>query len=766
MRHAPYIFAALASLVLAGVTSQFLSFHRDAARESAFAQIKASESRVAETISEHLNSVYSQARTIARLPGVRSITASAGLDPNASATIQEIYNNLGTSTAVSELYIVPLALDPDATDPAVPKEPYTTFDKLIVGRNADTPDEQNGDTHPAKAEVEVEEVEIFEYRLMRSQLAWLRSNFPFESRIKGLSYPGISGTPVITCDNSRYSPLNPDDARRAGLVYSVPFYGTNGALRGCVSVVLLNDALVELVDTDHGRLRGETGFELSWDRDNQHVSSAEPSAWSSDFILEVPDGAGHWTYTASRSNAELAETGEMKTVHTLVTGAWIGVAVLVSVMFGAARYHSRRQDRLNAKAAELEQAVSDRTRELDRAKVAAEAAARSKSDFLANMSHEIRTPMTAILGYTDLLMDDQLSHVERENMVQTIRRNGQHLLALINDILDISKVDAGKMTVESLRIDPVVLLKDVHSLLLGRAHEKGLSFDLNITYPFPAAVITDPVRLKQILTNLCGNAIKFTRSGSVTLNARVDAAAQSLVIDVVDTGIGITPENLSSLFQAFAQADTSTTREFGGTGLGLAISRGLAQALGGDITVSSREGRGSTFTVCVATGPLDMSSAHQSSPAAAAPHALALPAQTNTPARLLAGMRILLAEDGPDNQRLITFHLTKAGANVEVVDNGQLAIDAIRRAIEQNSPFDVVLMDMQMPVLDGYTAAWNLRGMNITVPIIALTAHAMSSDRGKCLEAGCSDYTTKPIDKVRLIEICATWRNIQHRAAA
>ena len=399
-------------------------------------------------------------------------------------------------------------------------------------------------------------------------------------------------------------------------------------------------------------------------------------------------------------------------------------------------------------AAKLEAAMEH----LEDAKEAAEAATRSKSEFLANMSHEIRTPMTAILGFTETMLDPDQSESDKLNAVHTVRRNGEHLLQLINDILDISKIEAGKVEVEHIPCSPVQLVADVQSLMQVRADAKNLPFNIEYIGAVPETIQSDPTRLKQILVNLIGNAIKFTETGGVRLVTRFDddGAEPNMQFDIVDTGLGMTEEQVGKLFQAFTQADTSTTRKFGGTGLGLMISRRLAEMLGGTITVDSEPGEGSTFRITVTTGPLDGVKMLDD-------HATATIAQPETAAAPKADAdkldcRILLAEDGPDNQRLITHFLNKAGAEVTVKENGKLAADAALAARDEGSPFDVILMDMQMPVMDGYEATGLLRQKGYTAPIIALTAHAMASDRQKCIDAGCDDYASKPVNRKKLIE--------------
>ena len=411
--------------------------------------------------------------------------------------------------------------------------------------------------------------------------------------------------------------------------------------------------------------------------------------------------------------------------------------------------------------------ISDRKKteeELVTARVMADTANRSKSEFLANMSHEIRTPLTSILGYADLLSEAGLSAVETADSVAAIKSAGSHLMTIVSDVLDLSKIEAGRMTVECIEMSPSHIIDEVLSVLQPAAQAKGLELYARCVGPFPKRIASDPLRVRQIMMNLVGNAVKFTENGHVCVTVqnvpKSTDGIERLAFEVTDTGIGMTQEECKSLFEPFTQADPSTTRRFGGTGLGLAICRRMARILDGEIVATSEPGVGSTFRVTIATGSLQNVEMLDSLSTVEAKSGRK---ELHHRKKLLHG-RILLVEDNPVNRRLFHAVLCNAGADVDLAENGQVAVEkAVTAMVSHSSPnntlpgYDVILMDMQMPVLDGYSATKHLRAIRYQGSIVALTAHALTEDREKCLSIGCDDVITKPVERDLLIHTCHEW---------
>lgn len=383
--------------------------------------------------------------------------------------------------------------------------------------------------------------------------------------------------------------------------------------------------------------------------------------------------------------------------------------------------------------------------ELLHAKRMADAASETKSNFLANMSHEIRTPLGIILGFSELLNDSTASPAEKLDAISVIRRNGEQLSKIIDEILDLSKVEAGKMDFEKADVSVVELVNGVKAFMTLPAKEKGLSLNFGVDGNIPSRISTSATRVQQILINLIGNGIKFSPRGKIDVSISYHKNSKSLLrFSVKDSGPGLTQAQIENLFQPFTQVDTSMTRKHGGTGLGLALSRKLARALGGDISVSeSLPGEGCDFVFTLETGSLAGVAWVDSLEVAKPMPSMPLSKENNK----LQGIKILLVEDSIDNQVLVSRFLSMAGAKVELANNG---VEGVQKALSGHH--DIVLMDIQMPELDGYGAISQLRGKGFKTPIIALTAHGMVEDRIRCLEMGSNDHLTKPINRQSLIE--------------
>ena len=532
-----------------------------------------------------------------------------------------------------------------------------------------------------------------------------------------------------------------------GMVMTLPVHADPGPdagadqIEGWITVSVLLDEFLEAVwqpEWDGFLISLHTGSD-----EPRLIASTSPGSHATDPALVgarpdltrgIPMFGTTFTLRLTPASRHLVQADTTGT-HTAMLVGSLATALLTIVTWSV----TRTRQKAVAIARQMTESLrlsEQRQRELARR---AEQANHAKSEFLANMSHEIRTPMTAILGYADLIESGEVEDHAKSDSVKALRRAGKHLLTIINDVLDISKIESGHMEVFEEVCCVPLLIDDVLTGLRAQAEKKGLELRADVRGPVPASVRTDTHRVRQILINLVGNAVKFTQQGSVRV--AVSHHEGVLRVEVEDTGVGIHPDKLQAVFRPFEQADNSSSRRHEGTGLGLTISLRLAELLGGRLAARSTVGLGSAFVLDI-PAPAEPGSAAITSLA----HRTGPDDDAQTAPAPVRG-RVLLAEDGPDNQMLIGFILRHAGLEVDIVSNGREAVERLA----SDPTYDLLVTDMQMPEMDGYAAAAHLRAAGFNLPILALTAHAMAGDRDRCLAAGCDDYEPKPIDRASLI---------------
>lgn len=744
------------------------------ARSQFVKEQKLQDAADAERINDVFRRIHRGLRTLARLPGIRNVDRYAvNLSSDAKASAQEIYNNLAESVAISEVYIVPVTFNPDVIDPITGRleEPITTFDDLIVGRTAESETSGSTATHLHRHSAStVEELEIHEYRLMKHQIGVFKERHPTEQSVRYSNYPAIAGEEVITCDNTRFSPADPNDRHRMGLVYSVPFYDLQGQLKGIVSAVLLTEALRKLmpngrnavVNTTHNYTAGSIK-RGTWSEYHEYARAALPSPdliHSAVSKLEIADLAGHWQLWSGTPDSAFWNSLDVKAANEKAFGRYIAMIVATCLLMFLVRYAAVHQRSLKDRANELQRLVQKRTMALAKAKEDAEQASRAKSRFLANVSHEIRTPLGAIVGTTDVMVSEGIRQQQEEHLA-VIQGASRSLLNLVGQVLDMSVIESGKLTLRDEPADIYRLVQDVVQNFKVQAQEKRLNIITDISPEVPRSILIDPIRFSQILLNLVGNAVKFTARGAVRIciDATTDAHESDkykLTISVHDTGIGINSCSRSKIFEAFRQANEGISLEYGGTGLGLSISQNLVKVMGGSLEVDTQPGVGSCFYFSIEVKGTVGTQREACDTEVRENQSLA------TGRSSLRGLKILVAEDNPVLSRLTRKILENQGCSISVASTGTQAVElAVSRS------FDMILMDCRLPELDGNLATANIRAAerkNRTsrVPILAMTANAFDQDRRISAEAGMNDLISKPFTANQLIS--AVRKNIDERS--
>ncbi len=697
----------------------------------------------ARTIERALTEVYQGMRTLARLPSIRNIDPDASsLSFDARTSAQEIYNTLASNVAVSEVYVIPRDFDPDAVAPGTPSLPIVTFDERIVGRTAD--DVVAGPRDASlKSAGGITEIEIHEFRVMREQIARLIAAGFGRSDGLALDYPALISREVVTCDNTHYSPTRPDDRDRMGVVYSLPFYGDDGALKGIVSAVMLGSAVsnlmtgqeLALVNTSTGDVFGTLGRDIPARR-RQLVLAGLPDpdlAFSEIVRLNLHDldgrwhlwsGAATWPKAARSALSSARQNAWIK--HAGVTALFLILAAIVHAVINRQRLTAERNRKLEAE-------VLHRTRDLEAARKDAEAASRAKSAFLANISHEIRTPLNGIVGVVEMLQRTSVAPSLARQLLM-LRGLSATLLDLLTDVLDLSRIEAGKLTLVSANVSPVGLCREIVAMLAPAARAKGLALDAETDPELPDRIACDGARLRQVIVNLVANAIKFTDHGGITLRVRARSQPSPqppmLEIVVIDTGCGIPADETDAILEPFGRTRSAEHAAIPGTGLGLSIVRGIVEAMSGELSLQSTVGQGTRFTVLVPYEPVVTDAPRD-------------PAGVT----LVRGLKVLLVEDNAVNQAVGTFMLEELGCEVTLA---ACAKDAV--ALVDQAHFDLALMDCRLPDISGLEATRIIRAREAEagrrrLAIIAMTASALTEDRARCIAAGMDGFIAKPYTK-------------------
>lgn len=721
---------------------------------------------------EHINdafkNIYKSLRTISALPSVRKIDRyGTNIDDDDHATIQQIYNDLAYDINVSKVYIVPLDFDHTKIDKITgkPQEPTMMFDKHIKS--------EEGEGEP--------EVEDHEYDYFTRLMQDLKQDPIASSHFSQGHLPVYSSPILITYDNTVYNTTKRDEERE-GIILSVPFFDKYGHLKGVVAAIIrtrvfkdtLPNAYISLVHNENNTVISK---EQDFSADAQTAAAMKKSVKNTPaakplFSEVIPlkfSASSGWSVYVSYPSSSFYEGNEAKVIQRTTLASYI-LCILLSGLSMWAFYILKRRMELEKENARIEASFHEKeTLEMRMAEhienvrlahnralqavAAAEKADEAKSDFLANMSHELRTPMNSIIGMTRLLVEEKDLNDEAREMVEIVNKSARSLLEILNDILDLSKIEAKGLFLEIIPFDMRESAARVVETLAPLASEKGLTLSCHLDPDIPT-LMGDPLRFGRILTNLVGNAIKYTYTGQVELSLKAAATSDDKIMItgmVTDTGIGIPEEKLSLIFEKFTQADASTTRQFGGTGLGLAITRHLIDLMGGEIGVSSKVGQGSAFSFSI---PFACAGAADNKTEATS--AIMAIMEEHADRIKVGEATVLIAEDHPMNQILIRKLLKRLGIeHIDMVEDGVQAMNAIAER-----RYDLIFMDCHMPMKNGYDTAREIRALGMTTPIIAMTANAMVGDKERCLEAGMDDYVSKPIDPDTLRQVMSRWLDL------